>query len=331
MNDQIVIREIRNSDYDQLAEFNAAFPNETRTKNEWLDRYMIWWDLNPAYKPSHPRGVIALDGKKVFGTTNNFPSRMIWDGREQIVANGSTWRVLPEYRKYSMDIWDKHREMTSQFIIFNTSANPNVIRLLKLLRANEFIISNKWFYYFGSIKGLNKNPILRIIPFTHRMLLRLLPKSNNKFDIREGLPSKEEMNTLWDSCKFHYTFTNVRDYEFIKWLYATNKIFSIYSKNKFLGYFALHHDKYKNCTILSDFWPKEISQLCFELILEVIRKYPKTCTIIPSYCENIKHGSIKALLVPRRNCSIGYILSPERYIISKTNSFLTMLQGDKIF
>ncbi|MDD2246995.1 MAG: hypothetical protein PHC39_07985 [Proteiniphilum sp.] len=329
MSDQILIREIQDSDYEPLAEFNASFPNEYRTKNEWLYRYRIWWDYNPAYQPSHPRGVIALSGANIIGTTNNFPTKMIWEGEETTVVNGSTWRVLPQYRKHSMDIWHKHRELTQRFILFNTSANPNVVRLLKLLRASEFNIADKWFYYFGSIQGLNNHPLLGIVSFTHRRLLKIMP--NYKSDIREGIPNEADVNQLWQNNRHKYDYTNIRDYEYTKWLNLSKQIFSLYNGDTLLGYYTFHVSTAQNTAMLVDYWPEEISGQVLNMILAIIRKYPKRCIIIPSYNKTIARQAAKALLIARKTNSIGYVLPPSNYCLSQSNSLMTMLQGDRAF
>ena len=64
MNQVIIIREIEDNDYENIATFYSTFSDDSKTKEFWIIRLRQWWDENPAYKYGHPRGVIAqVDGK----------------------------------------------------------------------------------------------------------------------------------------------------------------------------------------------------------------------------------------------------------------------------
>jgi hypothetical protein len=171
--------------------------------------------------------------------------------------------------------------------------------------------------------------LLGIVSFTHQRLLKIIP--NSRSDIREEFPKETDVNLLWQKHCQKYDFTNVRDYEYIKWLHLTKQIFTLYNGDTLLGYYAFHVNTAQNTAVLVDFWPEGISTQSLSMILEIIRKYPKRCIIVPSYRENVAHAAAKALLIPRKTSSIGYILPPSKFCLSHSNSFMTMLQGDRAF
>jgi len=101
---QYTIKEIQGSDYDNIAYFLSEFPDDNLSLSEWKKKLYYWWNENPAYSDDHIRGLILLYGENIVGFVGNIPTKMIWDGEEKIVINGTTWRVLPEHRKKSMEL-----------------------------------------------------------------------------------------------------------------------------------------------------------------------------------------------------------------------------------
>ena len=183
MSEEVIIRDIQDSDYSKLAKFHFSFPGDERTFEDWINRFNFWWNENPAYNKGHSRGVIAIFDGEVIGTTNNFPTRMLWDGEEKNVINGSTWRVLSNYRNISMDIWDKHRDLTKGFVLFNTTAMPQVIRLLKILKLDEYTLTSSWFYYFGVPKMLYSSFKLHLASLLQKILLPFITLKSKQISI----------------------------------------------------------------------------------------------------------------------------------------------------
>ena len=329
MTDNIIIREIEDSDYDILAEFNSNFSDDGRTKSEWLERYKMWWDDNPAYIKGHPRGVVAFNNNTVIGTTNNFPTRMIWDNKEITVINGSTWRVNQDFRKISMDIWHKHREITKGFVLFNTTAIPSVVKLLRILKFTEYRVSDKWYYYFGCSTGIENSIKLKLISITQKICMKfLLSSQQSDIEITKKVKHIKQIDHLWNKYKQDYRFTNVRDSDYIKWLSKTKDIYFLYSGNELIGFFIMHYNKKKKIFMLVDYWPSLTSEQIKIFIDFLVKEYKNYNIVIPSFDKEFIKRSKKNLFIGRNKKSLGYVHFGKEASIDLKMSFLTMLQGD---
>jgi hypothetical protein len=139
MRNDIHIREIQDSDYGRIADFHLIYPEDIiESSDQWKKLLNFWWDQNPAFSKGYPRGVVALKDNKIIGFTANIPTRMLWSGKEIVVSNGAAWRVLPEYRRISMDISDKNRELTHGHVRFNTTAIELVSKQLKIQKWSQY-------------------------------------------------------------------------------------------------------------------------------------------------------------------------------------------------
>jgi len=249
---QYTIKEIQGSDYDNIAYFLSEFPDDNLSLSEWKKKLYYWWNENPAYSDDHIRGLILLYGENIVGFVGNIPTKMIWDGEEKIVINGTTWRVLPEHRKKSMELWFKHRDLTSDIVYFNTTPNELVRNILRKLEFFEYKPVKYWFYYFGHSQSLIHYPIVNIGIFLFKLLEKGIVNSlylfhsdvvlKNDISPLEG----EIIDELWNKHRNDFLFTNVRDSSYIKWIKKTKQVLYVSYKGEIIGYIILHIDDKKN-------------------------------------------------------------------------------------
>ena len=247
MRNDIHIREIQDSDYDRIADFHSTFPEDNLSSDEWKKLINFWWDQNPAFSKRFPRGVVALKDDKVIGFTGNIPTRMLWSGKEIVVSNGTTWRVLPEYRKLSMDIADKNGELTQGYVKLNTTPNELVSKLLRIKKWSQFTCADDFYYYLGNSQYLSKPKIIHIIAILQKILvvplnslLMILPKQVLiRADVKNTM--LKEVDKLWSLHKDEFQFTNVRDSRYLNWMskLKTKTIYYIYYKNEMKGFIIL--------------------------------------------------------------------------------------------
>ena len=328
------IQVITDKDYQDICLFLSNFPDDTLTPEIWLSRIRKWWDSNPAYKPGHIRGVILRIDGVIAGFSGNVPTRMIWNGRETTVISGTTWRVLPEYRKYSMDIWLKHRELTADFIYFNTTPNSTVRKLLQALKFTRLPQPTYWYYFLGHPGSILRNPAVRSMGFLQKgcsylaskILLarngsvRVEPKTNTSVDL--------EIADLWDKFRSYYSFTNVRDKEYMQWLMKTQTILYVYSSEGLMGYVALHFDCGKETYILVDCWSPKVFPKMKQILALLISTYRHNNLIIPGFNSQVATAARSCWLPKRENPNEGYIWYGKEAPLDPERSFLTMLQGD---
>ncbi len=327
----VFIREITDNDYEDIARYHSSFPEEDRTYQQWLDRIKYWWDENPAYYKGHPRGVLAIENNRIIGMTSNIPTRMVLDGKEIIVINGSSWRVLPEYRKYSMDIWDKHRELTKDFILFNTTAIPQVVKLLKYLKFTEFQVADKWYYYFGDSESVQKGIKLKILGFgqkNYNRILNIINTTNNKGIKISISATDDEIDGLWNKTKDRYSFTNTRDSSYLKWVGKTKIIVYFYKFGILAGFVILHYSNQKNILTLVDYWGNEILDYFAQIVRYIIAQNQDTNIMIPIYSNRIEKCLKKKMLIMRKINKKAYFKVPKNIQINLDNSKMNLLQGD---
>ena len=331
---QYTIKEIQDSDYDNIAFFLSEFPNDNLSLTEWKKRLYYWWNLNPAYSNNHIRGLILLYGENIVGFAGNIPTKMIWDGEEKIVINGTTWRVLSEHRKQSMELWFKHRELTSDYIYFNTTPNEFVKVLLRKLNFYEYRITKYWFYYFGCSQTLIHYPIVNIGIFLFKLLERGIVNSLNLFhrDVvlkNDISPLEEEIiDELWNKHKNDFLFTNIRNSSYIKWIKKTKQVLYVSYKKEIIGYIILRIDDKKKSIILVDYWSKDLVCLAKPIIINILKKYNNMNVIIPSLNIQFEKAAKNLLMIKRKCPKVGFIYNAKCKPIDPDKSFLCMLQGD---
>ncbi len=331
---QYTIKEVSDLDYNKLAHFLSEFPDDKLSSIEWEKRLYYWWNLNPAYSNNHIRGLILLYGENIVGFAGNIPTKMIWDGEEKIVINGTTWRVLSEHRKQSMELWFKHRELTSDYIYFNTTPNEFVKVLLRKLNFYEYRITKYWFYYFGCSQTLIHYPIVNIGIFLFKLLERGIVNSLNLFhrDVvlkNDISPLEEEIiDELWNKHKRDFLFTNVRDSSYIKWIKKTKQVLYVSYKKEIIGYIILRIDDKKKSIILVDYWSKDLVCLAKPIIINILKKYNNMNVIIPSLNIQFEKAAKNLLMIKRKCPKVGFIYNAKCKPIDPDKSFLCMLQGD---
>ena len=331
---QYIIKEVVDSDYNNLAHFLSSFPGDNLSLNKWEKRLYYWWNENPAYTKNLIRGVILLYDENIVGFAGNIPNKMVWNGEEKIVINGTTWRVLPEHRKQSMELWFKHRELTSDYIYFNTTPNEFVKVLLRKLSFYEYRITKYWFYYFGCSQTLIHYPIVNIGIFLFKLLERGIVNSLNLFhrDVvlkNDISPLEEEIiDELWNKHKRDFLFTNVRDSSYIKWIKKTKQVLYVSYKGDIIGYIILHIDDKKKSIMLVDYWSKDLVYLAKPIIINILKKYSNMNVILPSLNIQFEKAAKNLLMIKRKCPKVGFIYNAKCKPIDPDKSFLCMLQGD---
>lgn len=125
------------NDLPALARFAADFPDEAHDAAWWARRFHHWWDANPDFGPTTPRGWVlrpSPSDPRIVGFLGNVPSTFRLDGRDVAVANATTWRVLPEHRGGSVRLYVAAIEAADGGLMFNTTPNEGVRKVLEYLR-----------------------------------------------------------------------------------------------------------------------------------------------------------------------------------------------------
>jgi hypothetical protein len=348
-NSMVEIRELNTDDYEELSLFNAQFPGDKRTKEDWLNRFQHWWDNNPAFDDKWIRGFLLIADGKIVGWVGSFPT---WfKAGENIVKafNGTSWRVLEPFRKYSIDLWTKNREISKHFISFNTTPTEDVIKMITRLGYVKYPWGgNRESYYllkpYKYIQEILPQTWHRLLPLMGTFII-LYQKAKIRL-VKSNLTLKlldinaDEINELWNRNKNRIEFTNVRDSLAIQW-YAENKLLlGVFLGEKLTAIAIL--DLRKNLKYDSfeltfvDCWVDyEISIMSvLSAIVRFCIKYAKENDVsrlrFPHFSPEYSNTLKKIGLLTKKYDHPGYIRIPDYLKKSFTNesSYFTLLQGD---
>ena len=347
--ENVAIRELETSDYEALAIFNSAFPDDKRSKEEWLERFMYWWDQNPAYDENWVRGFLLLDNEKIVGFVGSFPT-LFKAGNDIIKAfNGTTWRVLENYRRWSIDLWTKNREVSKDYLSFNTTPTKEVISLIKRYKYFLYPWGNeKASYVITQAKDFSKiflppslNKINGITGIGINMLQILKQRlSKSSLIVKEIDPLKVDLNNLWENTKGTVEFTNVRDSCTVRWYAQNRKMLGVFDKEELIAYalFDLKkHSKYNfQIMIMVDLWYQKITGLkeILSVLIRYCNKYASKNMITyieyPHFSKDLSYTCQSLGLNKKSNISTGYIrfANNQKYEMNNDNSYFTLVQGD---
>ncbi len=278
--------------YAPLAEYLSAFERDSRTPEAWLERFRIWWDANPAFSEADPRGWILKDGNKIAGFLGNIPFFFSSEGRPVRAYTASTWRVLPDYRGYSLDLLRKFMRFTQNHFSVCTTPAPNVSEIFKKLgyemiprgddRTGWSVIHFE--NVFGQVRGEN---------FLSRLAAGIISGPLGwAQDRRLGAPGQEDrarecsaagpaFDDLWEHTKNLYDFTDLRTSEALNWYCfadsARRKIlFGTFQGDRLEAFMILSPRRAGRLKILEclDLWP-EPGQDALRALLAGVRRYAR--------------------------------------------------------
>ena len=78
--------------------------------------------------------MLREDDRRITGFIGSVPSQVQLRHREQRAFGGTTWRVLPDHRRNSLRLYLEQIEVQGSWLLFNTTANADVERVLDYLR-----------------------------------------------------------------------------------------------------------------------------------------------------------------------------------------------------
>jgi len=346
--DSISIRELASSDYLALARFNSSFPEDQRSTEEWLERFRYWWDDNPAYDDTWQRGFLLLDQGKIVGFVGSFPTYFKSGGCIVKAFNGTTWRVLPEYRKWSIELWTCNREVSKHYLSFNTTPTDDVIKMITRLKYFKYPWGDDRYSYLicdpRSFCALLPGRYSRWIKMSLVYLLKIvqwyrLSKLPGMMSVRSVSYDPSDVDKLWVRTAPQYQYTNVRDSKAVLWYSKGKEIRYVYNRKKLVAfciYLQAKKSDGKKLT-MADFW-HDRSENLLGILGSLIRydkrsssREPGLSTIrYPHFSSAVAKALEETKLSNHAVQYTGFVRLPNGSGIELTpeNSYFTLLQGD---
>lgn len=232
-------------DYNSLAKFLASYPGEERGQAFWLNRFHLWWDRNPAFSKSQPRGWVLRRGSDWVGFLGSIPYAFQWSGKLMTVIASTTWRVLPDHRNQSLLLLFKQLETAEDSILFGTTPRPEVVGMYRALGfrliprpampEGVVLIKAGTFLRCAWGKTLVAENLRRPLPlllkalrwldfnFAGDLLLQLIQlkrfssRQKSPYSIRRLDQADASFDELWDQTRRKYQATFVRSSEVLNW------------------------------------------------------------------------------------------------------------------
>lgn len=348
--ERIRIGEVTSEDYKELALFNSSFGNDARGFDFWLARLKHWWDENPAYDKDWVRGFILRSDTGIHGFIGSIPTWMKINGQQTKVFNGTTWRVNPDFRKHSIDLWDLNRSVSDNYLSLNTTGTEDVRRLLKVLRycklpngpgTESFILlrpnlvqSTQEKHSLGTIKSILAHSVSQI----NRKYIGYKRVKGYNAAVLTG--KEDDVNTLWHDSQHQYLNTNVRTKECVQWLARGILLVGVYRSGRLVAYaICMVTDRSTNqfgTLRLVDLWyiPEcDLQSVLIELTSFFIKYgFDNELSLIriPHFTatQAIVFSKL-GLLSKSRNKNAYYKPSKfDKITLGESESYFTLLQGD---
>ena len=248
------------SDYDDLAAFLASFPAvRPASSASWLECLRAWWDRNPAFDESLPRGWVVRDAGRIGGFFGLLPLKFQVGEDERQAFGALHWYVLPAYRGRSLALRLRALDTQKHAIHFSTTPKPDRLPLLKRLGyqpiprgpgtelQSHFILDGRKFF-----AGPARNPMLRgagavvaapLLSALQGLRTRELARAADA-DVRDLARADAAFDDLWQRTRRRYANTNIRTAQLLNWYCfsiqpSDKKLLGFYEGGVLLGYMVL--------------------------------------------------------------------------------------------
>jgi hypothetical protein len=345
-------------DYDGLATFLAGF-EESETPKMWLKKFKLWWDNNPAFTPETQRGWLLRTNDGIVGFIGNVPTRFQLHGRQVVICNATTWRVLPEFRNQSLTLLFKLINAAKGSILFVTTANDNTSQILNAFRFQvvsrpgddlnykaSIIVSNAAKVINAKLTGrafgkLIEKPLAHIVDAIQGVRLRGL-KEIDTYTVREVPHADIDFDNLWTRTRAVFSNTNVRSAEVINWQCIDSggggkRLFGCYRGSQLTGYMTvwprIRTKSEINVLECVDLWIDPVEKLTLQSMIAFCRQYARNTgfdmVLLPHFTDNLARCFRQMKLL---QCSIParkeYYKVGTDVNMEEKSSYLVSAQGD---
>jgi len=263
----VTVTVVQPEDYEELASFMATFPGvKERSAASWLGRLRAWWDLNPAFEQTFPRGWLIRDqgkmggkmGGRIGGFFGSLPLRMQLAGKDATAFAATSWRVLPDYRGRSIGLKMRQLEVHKEHLHFSTTPREDLVPLLKRLgyqqidrgpgtdHQRQFILDGEKFWRFR-FRSTPAGPVLAKVAapaLAAAQAFRTRSLGGSAANVRELTAADRSFDELWQRTRVRFANTNVRTAEMVNWYCfamepCDRKLLAYYDRGTLAGFMVL--------------------------------------------------------------------------------------------
>lgn len=247
-------------DYERLAAFLAEFPaRRPASAARWLALLRAWWDRNPAFDESLPRGWVVREDGRIGGFFGSLPLKFQAGFREVRAFAALHWYVLPAYRGQSLQLRLRPLDLHKQAIHFSTTPKADRLPLLKRLGyrpiprgpgtelQSHFLLDVRKFLGRQARARLLRGPgaavAAPVLALAQAYRTRRLVRQGEE-NVRVLSRADASFDDLWQRTRTRYANTNVRTAELVNWYCFTvvpsdKTLLGFYERDVLLGYMIL--------------------------------------------------------------------------------------------
>lgn len=341
--------------YEDLALYLSSFPDEKRSPGEWKDRFLLWWEKNPAFSPEVERGWVLTAEGKIAGFIGNIPTFFQWHGKTVLACNATTWRVSPPYRKHSLPLFFKLLNASQHTVLFVTTPSPAVAEMLKVLKFAPVPREEDRY----SVLVVNRANVIRSVLAQASVpawalsaispLFRFFPAGGERsfvradsFQVQRLTQADSSFDKLWELKRNAFAHTAVRTADVINWYCFAEKhyekfLFGCFREGELKAYLILAEDFGGRCRALRclDLWGDleraGVLQTMLKEVWEFARAGSFDLVYFPHYSISLGRafGSLSFVSRRYRERSQYFKIDPERCeSLEAKNSYLSDLHGD---
>ncbi|MBF0437242.1 MAG: hypothetical protein HQL77_18015 [Magnetococcales bacterium] len=220
---------VEKDNLDRLAYSMRSYRGKKFSKSYWLARFSHWWDGNPCYKTSMPRGVCMWDGDKIVGFIGCIPCLYHLGGENSIIFIATCWYVDSPFRARAIELFFNFTELFKGHSVLLVNPVRGVIPFyerffppLPFQCNHQYFIFNGW----GSCtiwKMAKKKPetlwynLLRRGVGSWEARTSRFRTTSGPFAVREIPSAGRECDQLWSAVKNSMGNTRVRDARYLNW------------------------------------------------------------------------------------------------------------------
>lgn len=119
---------------EEIIQFLAHFEDEAEDESLWRERLRFWWEDNPAFRDSLPRGWVLVDDGTIVGFLGAIAMRYVCEDQTTTALAATTWRVEQAHRSSSMSLFLRFSTLADRHLLLNTTPTKGVRKILQAMK-----------------------------------------------------------------------------------------------------------------------------------------------------------------------------------------------------
>jgi hypothetical protein len=277
-------------------------------------------------------------------------------GRDIRVYCATTWRVLPEFRNRSVQLYAEHLKAGAGTILFNTTPNQSVAKVLDYLKYQSMAASRSGQTYLlpinpSSVSGtyLRRSGMAPILPALASLALRtasltpnalLTLRRDDRVRVIDG--PTESFDELWNRTRDSVAYTSVRNAEQIFWMCFADAsrqktVLGLFDDLGLKGYAIFKDSEWRGLRVLEafDLWPACAEDAVVSALLAGARDHARNfrydLLMFHDYSSGLASRFRRAGMLLTTPNSARQFFKPSAAgspAMSPANSYLTGIDGD---